>query len=132
MFAGTVNHSDVEVLPLWKSVLCIDCESISGSREDECPACKSRALVSLARMLGGGLLARKRLHESDGGLFDIAVTVELREVQAKELTTIVDRLTGVVAAQLGGDRASFHIDVDPTVDRLKLQPLLCFPERDAA
>ena len=134
MVAGTRNHTDVEVLPLWKAVLCLDCEVISSSRDDECPACKGRSLVSLARMLGGSLLAHraKRLQESDIGLFDITIAVALQQVHAKDLRTIVDRLTGVIAPQFARGRASFHMDVEPTVDRLNLQPLLRFSERDAA
>jgi len=57
MFAETRNHREAGVLPLWKAVFCLDCEVISDSRGDECPACKGRLLVSLARMLGGSLLA---------------------------------------------------------------------------
>lgn len=134
MVAGTKNHTDVEALPLWKAALCLDCEVISSSRDNECPACKSRAVVSLARMLGGSLLAHrtKRHQEGDSALFDLTITVELQQVHAQDLTSIVDRLTGVVAPQLARARASFHIDVEPAVDRLNLQPLLCFPERDAA
>ena len=59
MFAVTRNHLDAAGLPLWNAVFCLDCEVISSSRGDECPACKSRSLVSLARMLGGSLLAHR-------------------------------------------------------------------------
>ena len=44
MFAETRNHLDAGVLPLLNAVFCLDCEVISSSRGDECPACKSRAL----------------------------------------------------------------------------------------
>ena len=134
MFPGISNHTAVEVLPLWNAVFCLDCEAISGSRGDECPACKSRSLVSLARMLGGSLLAHRAQHlrECESGLFDITITVELQQVHAKDLSTTVERLTSVIGPKLAQDRASFHVNVKPTVDKLLLQPLLCFPERDAA
>jgi hypothetical protein len=85
-------------------------------------------------MLGGSLFAHRAQHfqELEGGLFDVTITVELQEVHAKELSTTVERLTSVIAPKLARDRASFHVNVKPAVDKLDLQPPLCFPERDAA
>ncbi len=131
MLAGTRNHLDAAVLPLWNAILCLDCEVISSSRGDECPACKSRSLVSLARMLGGSLLAH-RVQERESVLFDISIAVELQQMQAKDLTTTVERVTSAIGPKLARDRASFHINVKPTVDKRHLQPSLCFPEREAA
>ena len=130
MFAGTRNHLDAVVLPLWNAVFCLDCEVISSGRGDECAACKSRSLVSLARMLEGSLLAHRAQRES--GLFDITITIELQQMQAKNLSTTVERLTSVIGPKLARDRASFHINVKPAAVKLDLQPSLCFPERDAA
>ena len=134
MLAGTTNRHDAGLLPLWNAVFCLDCEVISGSRGEECPACKSRSLVSLARILGGSLLAHKAQHsqESERGSFDITIAVELQQVHAKDLSTTIERLTGVIGPQLARDGASFHIDVRPAADKRDLQPLLRFPERDAA
>lgn len=134
MFAETTNPLEAGVLPLLNAVFCLDCEVISRSRGDECPACKSRSLVSLARMLGGSLLAHKaqHSHSSETRLFDVTIAVELQQMHAKDLSTTVERLTSVIAPKLAGDRASFHINVKPAVDRLDLQPSLCFLEREAA
>jgi len=134
MFAVTRNHLDAAGLPLWNAVFCLDCEVISSSRGDECPACRSRSLVSLARMLGGSLLAHRaqQSQEWEGGLFDITIAVELQQMQAKDLSTTIERLTSVIGPKLARDRASFHITVKPAVDKLDVQPSLCFPERDAA
>jgi hypothetical protein len=134
MFAGTRKHLDTGVLPLWNAVFCLDCEVITSSRGDECPACKSGSLVSLARMLGGSLLAHRlqQFQEWESGLFDITITVELQQMHAKDLSTTVERLTGVIGPKLARDRASFHINVKPTVENLHLQSSLRFPERDAA
>jgi hypothetical protein len=134
MFTGTKDHLDAGVLPLWNAVFCLDCEVISGSRGDECPACNSPSLVSLARMLGGSLFAHKAQHfqEWESGLFDITIVVELQQMRAKELNTTVERLTSVVGPKLARDQASLHINVKPAVDKLDRQPSLCFPERDAA
>jgi len=134
MLAETRNHLDSEVLPLLNAVFCLDCEVISSSRGDECRACKSRSLVSLARMLGGSLLAHKAHHSrpSETGLFDVTIAIELQQMHAKDLSTTVERLTSVIGPKLARDRASFHINVKPAVDKLDLQPSLCFPEQDAA
>jgi hypothetical protein len=70
--------------------------------------------------------------ECESGLFDITIVVELQQMHAKDLSTTVERLTGVIGPKLARDRASFHINVKPAVDKLDLQPSLCFPERMAA
>ena len=133
MFAETKNRLDAGVLPLLNAVFCLDCEVISVSRGDECPACKGRSLVSLARMLGGSLHAHRaqHSHECESGLFDITIAVELQQMHAKDLSTTVERLTSVIGPKLAQDRASLHINVKPAVDRLDRQPSL-FLERDAA
>ena len=133
MIAETRNL-DAGVLPLWNAVFCLDCEVIGSSRGDECPGCKSRSLVSLARMLGGSLLAHKaqHSHERESGLFDITITVELQQMHAKELSTTVERLTSVIGSKLARDRASFHVNVKPAVDKLDRQPSLFVLGRDAA
>jgi hypothetical protein len=134
MLTETRSHLDAGVLPLWNAVFCLDCEVISKSRGDECAACKSRSLVSLARMLGGSLLTHRTQHIQvwEGGLFDITITVELQQMNAKDLSTTVERLTGVIGPKLARDRASFHIKVKPAADKLDQQPSLYFPEREAA
>jgi hypothetical protein len=134
MFAVTRNHLNAGVLPLWNAVFCLDCEVISSSRGDECPACRSRSLVGLSRMLGGSLLAHRAEQSQgwEGGLFDITIVVELQQMQAKDLSTTVERLTSVIGPKLARDRASFHINVKPAADKLDVQPSLCFPERDVA
>jgi hypothetical protein len=84
-------------------------------------------------MLEGSLLAHRAQHlQRESGLFDITITIELQQMHAKNLSTTVERLTGVIGPKLALDRASFHIDVKPAVNKLDLQPSLCFPERDAA
>jgi len=134
MFIVTGNHLDEGVLTLWNAVFCLDCEIISSSRGNECPACRSRSLVSLSRMLGGSLLARRaqRSQGWEGGLFDITIVVELQQMRAQDLSTTVERLTSVIGPKLARDRASLHINVKPAADKLDVQPSLCFPERDAA
>ena len=44
-----------EKLRLEQAVLCVDCETVSGSRNGHCIACGGSALLSLARLLGGSI-----------------------------------------------------------------------------
>jgi len=53
-------------------------------------------------------------------------------MNAKDLSTTVERLTGVIGPKLARDRASFHINVAPAADKLDQQPTLYFPEQEAA
>jgi len=85
-------------------------------------------------MLGGSLLAHRarQFQEGESGLFDITITLELQQMYAKDLSTTLERLTGVIGPKLARDRAAFHIDVRPSVDKVNLQGSFHFPERDAA
>lgn len=91
-------------------------------------------MVSLARILGGSLVAHRiqKPQASEGGTFDIAITVELLQIYGKDLSTVVERMTNVIAPHLARDRGTLHVHVRPTTDRLNSQTLLTFPERDAA
>jgi len=102
------------VLLFWNAVICLECEAISNTTGDECPACKNRSVVSLARMLGGSFLAHtvQRSHEGESVLFQADITVELRQMHAKDLTTTIERLTNVIGPTLTRGRASFHVNVD--------------------
>jgi hypothetical protein len=120
-------------LPLLNAVFCLDCELISNAQRDECPVCKGRSLVSLARILGGSLFAHRECDSQGRNEFvDITITVELQQMYTRDLTTMLERLTTVIGPKLARDQATFHINVKPSTDRLKLQGSLCFPERDAA
>ena len=130
----TKSRSNAGGLPLWNAVFCLDCEIISNSRGDECPVCQGRSVVSLARILGGSLFAhRDQLsQECERVLFDLTITVELQQMDAKDLTTTLERLTSVIGPKLAREQARFHVEVKPSADTLKSQGLLRFPERDAA
>jgi hypothetical protein len=134
MLALAKNRLDKAGLPLWNAVFCLDCELISNSGSDECPVCNGRSLVSLARILGCSLFAQREHESQEGGngLFDVTITVELQETQAKDLTTTLERLTAVIGPKLARDQATYHVNVKPSSGGLKLQGSLCFPDRDAA
>jgi hypothetical protein len=48
------------------------------------------------------------------------------------LSATVERLTGVIGPKLARDRATFHLSVKPSANRVSLQSSLPFPERKAA
>lgn len=134
MFALTTNRLDKGGLPLWNAVFCLDCELITNSQRDQCPVCNGRSLVSLARILGCSLFAHREYESQECGneLFDMTITVELQQTQAKDVTTTLERLTSVIGPKLARDEATFHISVKPSAEGLKLQRSFFFPERDAA
>ena len=132
MLAEAKNHLNAGILPLSSAVFCLDCEVISSARGDECVQCKSRSILCLDRILGGSLLVHKAKQARESWFFDITITIELQKMHAKDLSTTVERLTGVIGPTLARDRASFRINVNPAAGALDLQPSLCFPERDAA
>ncbi len=51
------GHRDpvLSSVPLLEAVLCADCEIISNSGGETCEVCGSRSLLSLGRILGGGI-----------------------------------------------------------------------------
>ena len=134
MVALTQKRLEKGGLPLWNAFFCLDCELISNGRSDECPVCSGPSLISLALVLGSSLFAHReyRSEECVNRLFDITITVELQQTSAKDLTTTLERLTSVIGPKLARNQATFHINVKPSHDGLKLQGSLRFPERDAA
>lgn len=134
MSAPIMKLPEASVLPLWNAVFCFDCEVISNRSGGECPACKGRSIVGLARILGASLIAHRipKSQESGDRLFDITITAELLQMHAKDLSTVLERITNVIAPQLARDKGTLHVHVSPTTDRFSSQSLLSFPERDAA
>ena len=65
-------------------------------------------------MLGGSLLAHKvqRSHDCESVLYDVNITVELRQMHARDLTTTIEGLTNVIGSMLARGQASFHVNVD--------------------
>jgi len=55
MDAGHNPQPRLNSVALEHAVLCADCEVISDSVGEVCAACGSRSLLSLGRVLGGGL-----------------------------------------------------------------------------
>lgn len=116
MLGGIRNTQEPEVLPLYGTVFCLDCEAVSNSRSNECPACRSHSLLSLARILGGSLHERNLDEKVESGKFDVVLTIELQQMKADDLNITLEGLTKVIGPRLARGRASFHIDVLTTPD----------------
>jgi hypothetical protein len=68
---GDKLQARLESVALESAVLCADCEVISNSGGESCEICGSRSLLSLGRVLGGGLGGdRARLVDAPEGLRD--------------------------------------------------------------
>src|SRR5215467_16326646 len=115
MFTETHNQAETEVLPLANAVFCLDCETISNSRREDCPVCKSHSVVNLAKMLGGSLLTHSiaKSRPGDSVLFDATITVGLPQMQAKDLESTVEKLSMAIGSRLARNGASLHIKVEP-------------------
>jgi hypothetical protein len=109
---------DSGIVSLQNAVLCVDCESVTSSRCDECPVCGGRALVSLLRMLGGSLLTqRARIANRENVVrFDLGITIALTQIEAKDLNVLLEGIASLIGPRIGGRGASFHITVEPVVD----------------
>jgi len=116
---GIESRLNSEAVPLQSAVLCVDCEFVSTSRCDVCPICSGRSLLSLAGMVGGRLLDYKTTPgESEGPqLFDLEITLEMRNVEGQGLSSTIERITSLVAPSLGQGEASCHIRVEPVVQK---------------
>ena len=134
MLALTKKPPEGGILPLGSAVFCLDCEMISNSRDDACPACNSRSLVSLARMLGGGLGSHRKSQpgKCEGDLFDIRIIIQVKQMLARDVTTTLEKLSNVIAPHLASEQATLHINVKPTADKLSSEGTLALPGRDAA
>ena len=121
MFNHTESSPDIETVPLHSAVLCVDCESLSASRHDQCPVCGGHSLLVLARLLGGPLSAYRK--ETTGGeavQFSVNIAITLDGMKAEEFSATVGGIASVLAPALGREAASFHIDVTPVVERRAL------------
>ena len=117
MFPGSEKQGKGEVVRLSCAVLCLDCEAISSSRGDECPACKGHSLLNLARILGGTLFGGKLGNRLASAPFSVAITIELSQMRAQDLNDVLERLTTAIGSSLAEGRASFHVNVQPTEDK---------------
>lgn len=111
----TKKHPTPGALPLQGAVLCVNCECVSNGRLDECPVCGSRSLLNIGQMLGGVPLSDPDASSTDRNivLFDLTLTIELKQMDSKDVNAALERITRLIGARLGQGRAAFHINVEP-------------------
>lgn len=115
------NQRDVDAVPLQTAVLCVDCESVTDSRSNQCPVCGSHSIFNLFKVLGGTLLKRRPKDSLGSGRlvqFDLKMTISLQQVPARDLDQTVESITLLITPQLARGQASFHINVKPVVDKI--------------
>jgi hypothetical protein len=118
MLQGTKRQTDSGAVPLQSAVLCVDCESVTDSRFDECPVCGSRSLLSISRILGGTLLSHKAHGpEKDENivLFNLEITIDLKQLEPKDLSATVEGVASLIGPSLRRGRACCHINVEPMI-----------------
>jgi DNA-directed RNA polymerase subunit RPC12/RpoP len=115
------NQREVDAVPLQTAVLCVDCESVTDSRSNQCPVCGSRSIFNLFKVLGGTLLKRKTKDSSGVERFvqfDLKMTISLQQMRAHDLNEIVETIALLITPKLARGQASFHINVKPVADKL--------------
>jgi GAF domain-containing protein len=75
--------SDLSFVRLQTAVFCVDCELISENSTPACLACGSRAVLSLARVLGGSLQGQQTAHLIADAELDRLVRELLRTVPTR-------------------------------------------------
>jgi hypothetical protein len=115
MHLGTRKQSASDAVPLQGAVLCVNCECVSSGRFDACPVCGSRSLLSIGHMLGGTPLSDQAASTKDHDvvLFDLTITIELKQMDPRDVNAALERITRLIGPRLGQGRACFHIDVEP-------------------
>ena len=73
---------DLNFVPLQSAIFCVQCELICNNSKSCCPACGSRALLGLSRVLGGSLLRQQTAH--------LITDIELNNLVRDLLRTVPD------------------------------------------
>jgi hypothetical protein len=114
------NQQDVDIVPLQTAVLCVDCESVTDSRSNQCPVCGSHSIFNLFQVLGGTLFQHKTQDAPGLGRlvqYDLKMTISLQRMPARALNETVEGITLLLTPKLAQGLASFHINVKPVVDK---------------
>jgi hypothetical protein len=82
---------------------------------DECPVCGSRSLLNIGQMLDGTPLSERPASATGHAnvLFDLTITIELKQMNSKDVNTAIERITRLIGPRLGQGSAAFHTKVEP-------------------
>jgi hypothetical protein len=118
MVLGIRKRNETEIISLERAVICLDCESISASSNDNCPACGGRSLASLAKLLRGSLRKEHgRVTAIDAQLFDATLAIDLRQISAGGLGTVLDDLEHITGPRLAQGEVSIQMKVKPVAEK---------------
>jgi hypothetical protein len=118
MHLGNKKQSDSGAVPLQSAVAGVEGESIADSQLDECPLCGSRSLLGIAQMLGNTPPLQKSDCSTTGEklvLFDLEFTIDLKQMELKDLNAAIQHINSLIGARLVRGRARCHINVEPVV-----------------
>jgi hypothetical protein len=113
------NQTHSDVVPLRNAVLCVDCESVSSSLFDNCPVCGSHSIFRIAPILGGSLLPAENTRsarDANRVMYDLEFNIGLKQMEAEDVSAMVEGITDLIRAKFGWGRVSFHIDVEPVAN----------------
>ncbi len=113
MHLATSNRRRPDTIPLRNAVLCVECESVSSARFDNCPVCGSASIFSIAPMLGGSLTEEEAKQQTSGVTFNVRINITFRQIDGAEVNTALSDITELVGIKLGHTQTSLHIDVEP-------------------
>jgi hypothetical protein len=117
MHLGNKKQSDSDAVPLQSEVLG---ESSMDTQFDVCPLCGSRSLLGVAQMLGTTLpmhRANSPTKDENIVLFDLEFTIDLKQMELKDLNAAIQHINSLIGARLVRGRARCHINVEPVVGR---------------
>ena len=116
MHLGTRKQSATAILTLQNASVCVECESVTDDRLKECPVCGSPTLLNFGRMIGGTLPLHKinrATEKNHAERFDLEFTIDLKEMELKDLNAAIQYITGLLGPRLVRGRAHCHISVEP-------------------
>jgi hypothetical protein len=118
MHLGNKKQVDSGAVPLQSEVVGVEGESVPDGRSDECPLCGSRSLLGIAQMLGNTLPLHKASSPTTAEnivRFDLEFTIELKQMELKDLNAAIQHINSLIGARLVRGRARCHINVEPVV-----------------
>ena len=113
----TKKPATSSAVPLQGAVLCVNCECVTSGRLDECPVCGSRSLLNIGHMLGGIPLSDQAASSTGRNivLFDLTLTIELKQMDTRDVNTALERITRLIGPRLAQGCASLHANVEPVI-----------------
>ncbi len=117
MHVGNERQVDSGAVPLQSEAVGVEGASVADTQLDECPLCGSRSLFGIAQMLGNAMPLHKTspIKAENIVLFDLEFTIDLKQMELKDLNAAIQHINSLIGARLVRGRARCHINVEPVV-----------------